>query len=93
MEDVSQRGAEQAETSVGSAECDEVRRGVEEAGRRAADVEATPEADELPDTGLSQDEAPCTISKDSRHQGGEHKRRERSTKGRTSRTGVGVTFA
>ena len=57
VEDVSQRGAEQAETGVGSAECEEVRRGVEEADRRAADVEATPEADEQPDTGLSQDEA------------------------------------
>ena len=34
-----------------------MRRGVEEADRRAADVEVTPEVQELPDTGLSQDEA------------------------------------
>ena len=57
VEGVSQRGSEQAETSVGIAECEEVRRGVEEADRRAADVEVTREGDELPDTGLSQEEA------------------------------------
>ena len=39
------------------AECEEVRRGVEEADRRTADVEVTREGDELPDTGLSQEEA------------------------------------
>ena len=44
VEGVSQRGAEQAETSVGS-------------DRRAADVEVKREGDELPDTGLSQEEA------------------------------------
>ena len=42
---------------VGIAECEEVRRGVEEADRRAGGVELTPELDELPDTGLIQDEA------------------------------------
>ena len=57
VEGVSQRGAEQAETSVGRAECEVGRRGVEEADRRAADVEVTREGDDLPDTGLSQEEA------------------------------------
>ena len=53
VEGVSQRGADQAETSVGSV----WRRGVKEADRRAGDVEVTREGDELPDTGLSQEEA------------------------------------
>ena len=81
VEGVSQRGVEQAETSVGRAECKVWRRGVEEADRHAADVEVTREGDKLPDTGLSQDEA----TEEGRFQ------RNQGT-GRTSRTGVGVTF-
>ena len=77
-------------------EREEVRREVEEADRRAADVEVTPEGDELPDTGLSQEEAADEgrISKGLKaSRRVTQAERERSTKGRTSRTGAGVTFA
>ena len=57
----SRRGAEQSEASVGSAECEEVRRGGEEADRRADDVEVRREIDDADrhsrGTGLSHAEA------------------------------------
>ena len=57
----SRRGAEQSEASVGSAECEDVRRGGEEADRRADDAEERREIDDADrhsrGTGLSHAEA------------------------------------